>query len=177
MTERLSQLLRSLRDVEGVVGSFVWGKRGEVIARDLPAFIDESVLEEVGPRIERIYEAYQGAGDELDGATLVFADYKLHLRELDPAFIAVLSGPEVNSPALKMAMHLVGRNVTGEIERMNSVAPPPPPPEPEPEPAAAVEPKEASTAPQPPAAQPTTTTPRKSRLRFWRGSRIRDERD
>ena len=117
MSERIAAQLRSLRDVEGVVGSFVWVKAGGVAASDLPDYLDGGVLEEVGPRIQRIYEAFQGAGDELDGATLAFGGRKLHLREFDAAFIAVLAEPHANAPALMMAMHLVGRNVCAELER------------------------------------------------------------
>jgi predicted regulator of Ras-like GTPase activity (Roadblock/LC7/MglB family) len=147
MTESLVSMLRTLRDVEGVAGSFVWGKSGAVLARDLPAYIDDSALDEVGPRIARIYEAFEGAGDELDGATLVFAEHKLHLREFDAGFVAVLSGPQVNLAALKMAVHVVGRNVCGELERMAS------------EPPAAIQ------LPSPSAPEPD---PPKPRRRFWR---------
>ena len=86
------QLLRSLRDVEGVVGSFIWHKVDGLLVRDMPVYFESAILNEVGPRIDRIYEAFRGAGDELDGATLSYAEYKLHLRELDFAYIAVLSG-------------------------------------------------------------------------------------
>jgi predicted regulator of Ras-like GTPase activity (Roadblock/LC7/MglB family) len=121
MSERMAELLRSLRDVEGVVGSLVWEKSGEVLFRDLP--LDHGVLEEIGRRIARIYEAFSGAGEELDTATLVYAGYKLHLREIDSAFIAVLAQPRVNEPALKMALHVVGRGLHAELDRI----PPPPP--------------------------------------------------
>jgi hypothetical protein len=116
MTDRCVQLLRSLRDVEGVIGSFIWHKNDGLLVRDLPVYFDSSILNEVGPRIERIYEAFRGAGDELDGATLSYAVYKLHLRELDLAYIAVVSGADVNAPTLKMAMHVVGRGVCAELE-------------------------------------------------------------
>jgi hypothetical protein len=118
MSERMAQLLKSLRDVQGVVGSFVWAKSGALLARDLPeAVLDDGALEEVGQRIARIYEAFAGTGDELDTATLVFADRKLHLREVDSAFIAVLSEPRVNEPALKMALLVIGRGIYEQLER------------------------------------------------------------
>ncbi len=114
MSERMAELLRSLRDVEGVVGSLVWEKSGEVLFRDLP--LDHGVLEEIGHRIARIYEAFSGAGEELDTATLVFAGYKLHLREIDSAFVAVLAQPRVNEPALKMALNVVARGLHAELD-------------------------------------------------------------
>lgn len=118
MVERIDELLRLLRDVEGVIGSFVWSKSGALLGRDLPARFDDEVLGEVGQRIARIYEAFEGAGDELDRATLVFAGSKLHLREVDSAFIAVLAQPHVHEPALTMAMHVLGRAVYGELEAL-----------------------------------------------------------
>lgn len=176
MNERAVQLLRSLRDVEGVVGSFIWGKRDGLLVRDLPSYLDSSILAEVGPRIERIYEAFHGAGDELDGATLSYAEYKLHLRELEPAFIAVLSGPHVNVPTLKMAMHVVGRGVCAEIERMRQPPPPaavsvPPPIPPRALPISAPPPAPGTVA-APDPVTPSTPPQRPSRTRFYRGTRV-----
>jgi hypothetical protein len=172
------QLLRSLRDVEGVLGSFVWGKRDGLLARDLPGYLDSAILAEVGPRIERIYEAFHGAGDELDGATLSYAQYKLHLRELDPAFIVVLSGPQVNVPTLKMAMHVVGRGVCAEIERMRQPPPPAavsvPPPVPD-RLLPITAPPPALGMPADPAAafeRPSSAPQRPSRTRYYRGTKV-----
>ncbi len=117
MTERLAQVLRMLRDVDGVVGSFVWAKSGSLVARDLPEYFDDELLAEVGPRIQRLYEAFGSAGEPLDAATLVFGEHKLHLRELQPAFVGVLSSLPVNMAALKMALRVVGRRVVDELER------------------------------------------------------------
>jgi hypothetical protein len=121
MSARLVELLGSLRDVEGVIGAFLWSRGGAgVLARDLPAHIESDVLAEVGPRIERIFEAFEGAGDDLDLGSLVFGEHKLHLHELEPAFVAVLSASRVNLPALKMALHLVGRGVCAELDRLRT---------------------------------------------------------
>lgn len=118
MGERASQMLRSIRDVDGVCGSFVWAKNGQVVARDLPEYLDAGLVAEVGPRLQRLYEAFQSAGDELDAATLVFGEYKLHVRELEPAFIAVLSEIPVNMAALRMALSVIGRRLASEWEQI-----------------------------------------------------------
>jgi hypothetical protein len=125
MRHRIDELLRLLRDVNGVTGGFVWGKSGALLGRDLPSRFDDDSLAEVGQRIARIYEAFQGAGDELDTATLTFGGSKLHLREVDTAFIAVLSRPQVNEPALKMALNVLGRAVYAELERRPAQSTPP----------------------------------------------------
>ncbi|HEX2677032.1 MAG TPA: hypothetical protein VHM19_10340 [Polyangiales bacterium] len=119
MSEAITQALRSLRDLEGIVGSFVLRKDGTLCGRDLPDFFDTQTLAEVAPRIERLYEAWRGMGSDetaLDTATLVFAEHKLHLREMDSAYVAVLSGLQVNAHALKMALNMVCRRITGLID-------------------------------------------------------------
>jgi predicted regulator of Ras-like GTPase activity (Roadblock/LC7/MglB family) len=162
MSEPLTSTLKTLRDVDGVMGSFVWSKQGTVIARDLPEYLPSTVLDEVGPRIERIYDAFRGAGDSLDTATLVYAEHKLHVRELEPAYVAVLSATVVNMPALKMALSLVGRRLTTQLA---SGLPPETATMPVPPPQASIQ-AEASS----PAESPTPAAGQ--RVRYYRGSRV-----
>jgi hypothetical protein len=157
MTEPLVEMLKSLRDVDGVVGSFVWAKGGGLLARDLPAYLDASLLTEVGPRLHRLYEAFESAGDELDSATLVFAEHKVHIRELEPAFIAVVSSIAVNMPALKMALSVVGRRLSQELERAPTAAAP------------AVS---ASVPPPLPTANPGHGHATTAHARYYRGRRV-----
>jgi hypothetical protein len=116
MNEDVQSLLRSLRDVDGVLGSFVLGRLGELDARDLPDYFDSAVLLEVAPRVERLYEAWKGLGSELETASLSFAEHKLHLREFGAGFLAVVSLAQVNAPALRMAMGMVGRRLGPALE-------------------------------------------------------------
>jgi len=126
MSEELQSLLRSLRDVDGVVGSFVLGRQGALDARDLPDYFDSAVLLEVAPRVERLYEAWKSLGSELESASLSFAEHKLHLREFGAGFLAVVSLTQVNAPALRMAMGMVGRRLGPALEaRDNPYSPRP----------------------------------------------------
>jgi predicted regulator of Ras-like GTPase activity (Roadblock/LC7/MglB family) len=129
MSESLESLLRSLRDVDGVVGSFVLSRQGALAARDLPEYFDAGALTEVGPRVERLYDAWKSLDAELETASLVFADHRLHLRELGTGFLAVVSSVEVNAPALRMAISMVSRRVGPALEARASVPPPPLPTE------------------------------------------------
>jgi predicted regulator of Ras-like GTPase activity (Roadblock/LC7/MglB family) len=122
MTDCFVQLLRTLRDVDGVIGSFIWTKTGSLLARDLPEAIDSARLAEVGPRLERLHEAFSSSGDEIELATLAFGEHKLHVRAVDRAFIAVLSAIPINMPTLRMALNLVGRRVSVELERLRPPA-------------------------------------------------------
>jgi predicted regulator of Ras-like GTPase activity (Roadblock/LC7/MglB family) len=126
MSESLESVLHSLRDVDGVVGSFVLGRDGVLAARDLPEYFDAGALSEVGPRVERMYEAWKSLDTELETASLVFADHRLHLREVGPGFLAVVSSGEVNAPALRMAINMVSRRVAPVLEARASAPPPPP---------------------------------------------------
>jgi predicted regulator of Ras-like GTPase activity (Roadblock/LC7/MglB family) len=114
MSETLVQALLALRDVDGVLGSFVIRTDGSVCARDLPDYFENEVLGEVGPRIERLHEAWLSFGAEPEATTLVFAGHKLHLRGIEGGFVGVVSALEVNTPALRMALTMVGRRVANE---------------------------------------------------------------
>jgi len=116
MNEDVHTLLCSLRDVEGVLGSFVLGRSGALEARDLPDYFDSAVLLEVAPRVERLYESWKTLGSELESASLAFAEHKLHLREFGTGFLAVVSLAQVNAPALRMAMGMVGRRLGAALE-------------------------------------------------------------
>ncbi|HEX6765323.1 MAG TPA: roadblock/LC7 domain-containing protein [Polyangiaceae bacterium] len=106
----LSQALSGLRDVDDVQGSFLLGDDGELIARDLPAAFGAELLAHVGPRLVRLRETF----DDSLGATAVtmrFSDHKLYVRAIGSRLLCVLTGADVNGPALRMAMNLVARRV------------------------------------------------------------------
>src|SRR5690606_30778910 len=48
--------LATLKDIDGVYGSFVIDRDGRLKARDLPAVFDEQALGDAGPRIVRLWE-------------------------------------------------------------------------------------------------------------------------
>lgn len=109
----LSTTLSSLRDLEGIVGSFVVSEEGEVVAKDLPAYFD-GVLEEVGPRLLRLREALDLAEGDVSSCNVRFAGHKLTIRSIDGALIAVIAEAKINGPALRMAMNLVIRKCSSE---------------------------------------------------------------
>ena len=124
MSEDLQSVLRSLRDVDGVVGSFVLSRQGTLDARDLPDYFDSGALLEIAPRIERLYEAWKSLGAELETASLSFAEHKLHVRELGTGFLAVVSSAQVNAPALRMAIGMVSRRLSSALDARASVPAP-----------------------------------------------------
>ena len=137
------QVLQSLRDVEGGLGSFALDEAGALLERDLPAVYHDDVLLESGPRIVRVCEAIEHGGEALDSLVLRFADYKLHIRRSRGGLLCVIANAESNPPALRMALALVAR-------RLGSVSPPPKPAKPPP-----ASPEASASAPLAPAKQRT----------------------
>ena len=83
--------LQTLRDIQGIQGSFVVGNDdGQLLARDLPRFIDESALAQVGPRICRLLEVIESE-QPMESSALRFADHRLDIRRLE----SIKDGTEV----------------------------------------------------------------------------------
>src|SRR5208283_3383016 len=112
---KIEEMLRALRDVEGVYGSFVIARTGALVASDLPPIFDAELFGDVGPRITRLYESFRAGGEELDGCVLRYAEHKLYLRTMAWGLIGVLSAVAVNKPALRMVVNLVIRRVDPEV--------------------------------------------------------------
>ncbi len=111
MQPAVENTLQTLRDIQGIQGSFVIGKdSGQVLARDLPRFIDESALSQVGPRISRLLEVIESE-QAMESSALRFADHRLDIRPLGTATLCVLADANVNLPALRMAMKLLCRKL------------------------------------------------------------------
>jgi predicted regulator of Ras-like GTPase activity (Roadblock/LC7/MglB family) len=132
---KIEEMLRALRDVEGVYGSFVIARTGALVASDLPPIFDAELFGEVGPRITRLHETLRTGGEELDGCVLRYAEHKLYLRAMAWGIIGVLSTVAVNKPALRMVVNLVIRRVDPEVvpslrAPLHSSAPPQPAPTP-----------------------------------------------
>jgi hypothetical protein len=111
----IEETLRSLRDVQGVYGSFVLAGGGGLVAKDLPALYDGQLFAELGPRITRFYETFLGGGEELDACVLRYAEHKLYLRRMTWGLIGIVSAVAVNMPALRMVANLVIRRIDPEV--------------------------------------------------------------
>jgi predicted regulator of Ras-like GTPase activity (Roadblock/LC7/MglB family) len=112
MSANILSTLGALRDVDGVVGSFVVDGDGALLARDLPQIFESELLHEIGPRIRRIADGLSESGDTPGSVVLHFQDHKLWLKPADGFTLCVLGSVQVNRPALRMALTLVARRVT-----------------------------------------------------------------
>ncbi|HYO96455.1 MAG TPA: hypothetical protein VER33_18190 [Polyangiaceae bacterium] len=109
--ESTSQTLGSLRDVEGVQGSFVLTEAGELVGTDLPALLLREMFVETGPRIVRLCETLEHGGESIESLAIRFTDHKLHVRRSRVGFLCVFANTDTNAPALKMALALVARRL------------------------------------------------------------------
>ncbi|HEU4583060.1 MAG TPA: hypothetical protein VFS67_32595 [Polyangiaceae bacterium] len=120
--------LHSLRDIEGVYGSFIIDANGETVARDLPALFDDQTLTDSGERIIRLWEVLSEEGAP-EYALLEFAEYSLFVRGVflssaarpglaanltlsesaAPGCLCVVVPPTVNLLALRLASKWVAR--------------------------------------------------------------------
>jgi hypothetical protein len=115
MTSSVVESLQGLRDVQGVLGSFVLGRSGRVLCKDLPRLFDDRVFEEVGPRILRLKETLSGDGPGLDNVVIRYSEHKLHLRFLSANVLGVITSIGVNAASLKMALTLSSRRIETDL--------------------------------------------------------------
>lgn len=101
------QALTSLLDVAGVEGSFLVNSTGALSAWNMPAVVQEELLDEAGVKLARLRQAFAVAGQELDFCTVRFANYKLCLKASGVGIICVLTRPDVNLAALRMALRTI----------------------------------------------------------------------
>lgn len=100
--------LSSLKDIDGVYGSFVVDATGALTLRDLPAVIDNAALREAGPRIARLWGAFP-EDDPPEYVLLEFAAHQVFIRKFEAGSLCVFVPPTVNRLALKMAANFVAR--------------------------------------------------------------------
>jgi predicted regulator of Ras-like GTPase activity (Roadblock/LC7/MglB family) len=107
-----SQAVIALRDVDGVIGSFLVDAGGQLIVKDLPAVFDASLFESIGPRLLRLGEVLGQEGEPPDTISMRFSEHRLYLKFLKRgAVLTVLSSLGVNPSTLKMAVTLTARRI------------------------------------------------------------------
>jgi hypothetical protein len=101
-------VLSSLKDIDGVYGSFVVDAAGGLLVRDLPGVIDNGALREAGPRIARLWGAFP-EDDPPDYVLLEFASHEVFIKKFDLGSLCVFAPPSVNRLALRMAANFLSR--------------------------------------------------------------------
>lgn len=155
------KILNSLKDIPGVVGSFVIGDGGSLVCRDMPAVFPDSLFPEVGRRLRGVAEAVETQASGCNEVLLKFESYWLLCRKASKCMLSILSTQTVNYPALRMATSVAIRQIDEQVQNGSLDQAPAPAPAAIPQPVAAQQP--ASQLHKPP--QPTTR-------RFFRGQPI-----
>lgn len=109
----LQAALQSLRDIDGVYGSFILDEIGKPIARDLSGVFDDQTLAEAGERILRLWIVLSETSPP-EYTMLEFAEYSLFVRGLfhgdRPAGCLCVVVPQtVNLLALRLAAKWVAK--------------------------------------------------------------------
>ncbi len=165
MNEQAVRTLETLKDLEGILGSFVIGPGGSVLAQDFPSYFGSAAYD-IGARALRLKEALEVSEGELSHFVLRYGSHKVALRPVKGGLLTIVSESAVNMPALRMAMNLVARKLESTGLDTNDHASPPPP----------------TTRPRPPTQSARATTqaapeaqgarPSRNRAMYFRGKRI-----
>lgn len=181
MIPNAGEVLRALRDVEGVFGSFVADSNGATTARDLPSWFDDESVGQASARVPLLLETLGSGESAVHVATLEFADYKLHVRPFNAGILCVVTQASVNVAALNLALQLVTRRLEAASSAARAAMftgknAPPAPPLPVATPTARTAPAPAGAPlpsgrgtfppPEPPAAPPSSQT---KPVRLYRG--------
>jgi len=118
-----TDVLSSLKDIDGVYGSFVVDATGALILRDLPGVIDNGALREAGPRIARLWGAFP-EDDPADYVLLEFASHQVFIKKFEAGSLCIFVPPSVNRPALRMAANFVGRWLDKQLATSPEIAGP-----------------------------------------------------
>jgi predicted regulator of Ras-like GTPase activity (Roadblock/LC7/MglB family) len=125
--------LATLKDVGGVVGSFVCTPDGRLVSREIPAMFDDGALAEAGSRLIRFREAFAAGGDDLEVGVIRFDEHRIYMKVVGNSLLMILVQGAVNMPALRMAANLVTRRIGPAVAQVESEPtiryPPAPPPE------------------------------------------------
>jgi hypothetical protein len=120
----MENALHSLRDIEGVLGSFVLDVHGKLLAHDMPSIFDHETLSSASLRLSQLRAAFEANGDGFDGCTARFGSHLLVLRAAHARTLCVLCPLGLNLNTLQMGLNLVARRISaGEDKRSALPAP------------------------------------------------------
>jgi predicted regulator of Ras-like GTPase activity (Roadblock/LC7/MglB family) len=111
----MQPILAALKDIPGVVGSFVLTPQGALVAREMPAIYPDSVFPEIGRRLCSVSEAIDGQVAGFNDLLLKFESYWLLVRRSAQGSLSILTTDTVNYPALKMATNVALKQVNEQM--------------------------------------------------------------
>ncbi len=164
-----AQTLSTLKDLDGVVGSFLLGASGTVVAQDLPSYFGSAAYE-MGPRAQRLRQALSMTEGDVSLCLLKYGSHKVTLRPIGEGLLAIIARDTVSLPALRMATNLVSKKLGIAVVADAQSTPPPPTVRPSKRPTQGSAQATASRSLGAPEAQ--AARPKKKRAMYFRGKRI-----
>lgn len=116
-------VLSALRDIEGVLGSFVVDADGQILASDLPQMFEPAALSNASLHLSRLRAALESTGSGFDSCVARFGPHLLVLRALHAHTLCVLCPEGTNLPAVQMSSTLIARRLSGAIPRAHAIDP------------------------------------------------------
>jgi predicted regulator of Ras-like GTPase activity (Roadblock/LC7/MglB family) len=154
----MQSVLSALKDIPGVVGSFVLNPQGVLVAREMPGIFPDTVFPNLGRRLASVIEAMETQVSAVQDLLMKFEGHWLFVRRSAQGFLTILTSDTTNFPALRMASNVALKQVTEHLIANPPVIAVP---------AASDVAEPSSPAPLPPAAAPAAEAPKKRRM--WRG--------
>jgi len=160
----MQHVLTALKDIPGVVGSFVLSPQGALAAREMPAIYPDEIFSELGRRLATIGEVIESQMGAPREVLMKFEGYWVFIRHTAPCLFAVLVAEAVNFPALRMATNVAMKQIADRMGEPPVVATA--------QSVVAPAPAAAPTAPASVAAESAPVAAPAKRRRIWRGQYI-----
>lgn len=167
LSQDCATTLSTLKDLEGVIGSFLVSATGTIVAQDLPSFFGSAAYE-VGPRAQRLRQALAMTEGDVSLCHLKFGSHKVTLRPIGEGLLAILSQDRMSVPALRMATNLVSKKLSFAVIADAQSTPPPPTVRPIKGPSQTAQAHSRSLG----APEGQAQRPKKKRAMYFRGKRI-----
>jgi predicted regulator of Ras-like GTPase activity (Roadblock/LC7/MglB family) len=116
----LQQALSSLRDINGVTGSFIVATTGHLVALDTPALMGEEILTPVAPRLVRLWDTLREVDQSVDQAVISYESQKLYVRPVVRGLLCTIVPLGTNMAALRMAVNLLLKRVNPYLLELQS---------------------------------------------------------
>lgn len=111
----MQNVLIALKDIPGVVGSFVLNEKGLLVSREMPSIYPDEIYPEMGRRLVGVFEAIASQAAALGDLVLKFDSYWFLCRRTTQCFLGVLTTEAVNYPALKMATNVALKQIDEQV--------------------------------------------------------------
>jgi predicted regulator of Ras-like GTPase activity (Roadblock/LC7/MglB family) len=109
------KILTALKDIPGVVGSFVLADQGALLCREMPAIYPDELFSELARRLVGVKEAVETQASPFSDLLLKFDAFWIVSRRASQCTLSILTTQSVNYPALRMATNVALKRIEEKI--------------------------------------------------------------